>query len=154
MSLDLLLSRLDRVRPYGKQWRASCPSCGGSSRDKLSIAEGDGGRVLLHCFAGCDAAAVVQAAGLSLGDLFPERLRPETPAERSEAQRRFRESAWGGAIDTIAFEVDIVLACAESVDLEVPLSAADRERLGQAIERIHDAQHVLRPKRPMLRSAA
>lgn len=38
----------------------------------LSIKEGNGGRVLLHCFAGCDAPAVVKALGLRMADLFPK----------------------------------------------------------------------------------
>jgi hypothetical protein len=32
------------------------------------------GRILLHCFAGCESEAVLTALGLQFSDLFPERL--------------------------------------------------------------------------------
>jgi hypothetical protein len=38
----------------------------------LSIAEGDDGRVLAHCHAGCPTQAVVEALGMRMSDLFPE----------------------------------------------------------------------------------
>jgi putative DNA primase/helicase len=42
----------------------------------LSVSTGADGRVLLNCFAGCAVEAIVAALGLSMGDLFPERRRP------------------------------------------------------------------------------
>lgn len=36
----------------------------------LSVATGEDGRCLLHCFAGCTIEAVTQALGLGVGDLF------------------------------------------------------------------------------------
>jgi hypothetical protein len=52
------------------------------STASLSIREGDDGRVLLHCHAGCSTVDVVASAGLSMSDLFPpgswERRRPRT----------------------------------------------------------------------------
>ena len=41
-------------------------------RPSLSIAEGDGGRTLLHCFAGCTPEKIVAAMGLTMRDLFPD----------------------------------------------------------------------------------
>jgi hypothetical protein len=40
----------------------------------LSIKEGDDGKILLHCFAGCDVASVVAAVGLEMSDLYPEKI--------------------------------------------------------------------------------
>lgn len=37
----------------------------------LSISDGDGGHVLLHCFAGCNTADVLAAKGLTMADLMP-----------------------------------------------------------------------------------
>jgi len=37
----------------------------------LSVSEGDGGKVILHCFAGCELEAILDAAGLGWSDLFP-----------------------------------------------------------------------------------
>lgn len=152
--LDRLLSRLDGVKAYGPGYRARCPACGGKSQ-KLSVTEADGGRILLHCFAGCPAAAVVEAAGLELADLFAERLAPETPEERRESQRRLREASWGAALDTLVFEATVVLVAARGlVSLDVP-TAEDYQRLKVAVRRVNDAQSVLRgakaPWRPHAR---
>ena len=72
--LDNLLGRLDGVRDLGNgQWLARCPSYKDRS-PSLSIGVGEGGRLLLHCFAACGVEEVVAAAGLELRDLFPDRI--------------------------------------------------------------------------------
>lgn len=69
---DRLLSRLEGVRQTGPgRWIAKCPAHDDRS-PSLSIRELADGQLLLHDFAGCAAADVVQAAGLSLADLFPD----------------------------------------------------------------------------------
>lgn len=74
MIADTLLSQLTKVRPTGNgEWVACCPA----HQDRLpslAIKQCDDGRVLVHCFAGCDVVDVVGAVGLSLGDLMPERI--------------------------------------------------------------------------------
>ncbi len=73
MTVETLLARLDRVRKTGRaQWVARCPSHDDRG-PSLSIAEGTDGRVLVHCFAGCSAMAVLEALDLEFADLFPER---------------------------------------------------------------------------------
>ena len=57
-------------RQQGRNW--ACPAHDDRS-PSLSIAAGDDGRVLVHCHAGCSAEAVVQAIGLEMADLFPDR---------------------------------------------------------------------------------
>jgi hypothetical protein len=42
------------------------------TRTSLSVAEGDDGRALLLCFAGCPTPTVVKALGLEMADLFAE----------------------------------------------------------------------------------
>lgn len=49
---------------------ARCPAHEDRNRS-LSVAEGDEGRVLLHCHAGCETHAIVERLGLTMGDLFP-----------------------------------------------------------------------------------
>lgn len=66
-----MLSRLDGVKETGRaRWVAICPSHE-DGRPSLSIREGDDGRVLLHCFAGCANVDVVHDLGLGFGSLFP-----------------------------------------------------------------------------------
>lgn len=75
-------------RPKGPgQWESTCPVHKGS-RHNLSVKEGDDGTVVLHCHHDdtgktCTAAAIVDAIGLKLADLFPAgsrlKSRPKTP---------------------------------------------------------------------------
>lgn len=70
---DKILSRLDAVRKNGDhKWMARCPAHADNG-PSLSIRELDGGKVLVHCFAGCGGADVMAAIGLALSDLYPER---------------------------------------------------------------------------------
>ena len=48
------------VTKSGAQWLAQCPAHADRT-PSLSIADRDNGRVLLHCFAGCDARDVIAA---------------------------------------------------------------------------------------------
>lgn len=90
MSAQHLLSRLYHVRETrAGQWRAKCPAHDGKSDDSLSIAETLNGTLLLRCFGGCEAEAVVEAIGLKLTDLFP--ARDLTPQERREYARKQSE---------------------------------------------------------------
>ncbi len=73
--MEKVLSRLDAVKSHGRGHLARCPAHD-DHNPSLSIREGDDGRVLVHCFAGCDARDVARAMGLTMGDLF---LDPITP---------------------------------------------------------------------------
>ncbi len=73
MAIDNILNRLDRVKETGRgKYLACCPAHEDRS-PSLSIGEDDG-RVLLHCFAGCDPESVLDAIGLTFSDLYPEPL--------------------------------------------------------------------------------
>lgn len=74
MKAEEILSRLEGVKRNGKtRWVARCPAHEDRS-PSLSIGEAEDGRVLIHCFAGCGAAEVMSALGLSLTDLFDKPL--------------------------------------------------------------------------------
>lgn len=138
-----LESRLEAVQRSGRGLRARCPACGGKSR-KLAVDEADNGSVLLHCFGGCSALAVVQAAGLSLADLFPTRLTPMTDAERREAKRRFKEAGWRAALDMLDVEGAVVQIAQQELSNWQVLSEEDDKRLSVAKKRIAEARAVLR----------
>ena len=74
-AVDVLLSRLDGVRqvkPNG--WMARCPAHNGDGRS-LAVTDKDNGYILIHCFAHeCEVGDILGAVGMSVGDLFPERL--------------------------------------------------------------------------------
>jgi hypothetical protein len=71
VSVGELLDRLDRVKRAGDGWQARCPAHEDRT-PSLSIREGDDGRVLLKCHAGCSVEAIVDALGISISDLFAE----------------------------------------------------------------------------------
>jgi hypothetical protein len=88
-----------RVRPG--RWIARCPAHADRA-PSLTVSEGRDGRALLHCFAGCSLAAILQSAGLTMKHLFAPsppplpallaRLAARRAQQRaSEAARRRRE---------------------------------------------------------------
>src|SRR4051812_28385711 len=82
MAVDTLLSRLDGVKPNGRdKWVSRCPSHEDRA-PSLSIRAMPDGRVLVHCFAGCGAADVIGAVGLDFGDLFEKALGDHMPPVR------------------------------------------------------------------------
>jgi hypothetical protein len=80
-------------------WSAKCPAHNDRS-PSLSIREGDGGRVLLRCFAGCSIDSILAAMNLHTRDLFagpppsPEQLEALRAAQtaREQAARMERQS--------------------------------------------------------------
>jgi hypothetical protein len=70
--IDDLLSRLDKVRQKGPgQYVACCPAHNDSD-PSLSIGQGDDGRILLKCWAGCSALDVITSLGMQWDELFPD----------------------------------------------------------------------------------
>jgi hypothetical protein len=70
---ELVCSRLGDVHPKsGGGYTAKCPAHE-DDHESLSIDEGDDGRALLKCFAGCDIQAIVKGLGLTTKDLFERR---------------------------------------------------------------------------------
>ena len=68
--IEFVLSKLPDAKRSGNGWSARCPAHDDGS-PSLSISEGDDGRILLHCHAGCAVEAIVEALGLRLTDLMP-----------------------------------------------------------------------------------
>ena len=131
-----LLSRLTKVRSKGKNtWTACCPAHN-DTEPSLAIALTGDGRILLKCFAGCEALEIVHATGLELKDLFPHNgLNPYGKMQqlnRDYEQRTKRQN-----------EIDhakIVMALYES-DKEKgkKLTRQDRESIMQAFELLRHA---------------
>ena len=90
--IDNILQRLDKVKKAGNGYQARCPAHDDSG-PSLSLLEGDDGRVLLHCFAGCSTAAVVADIGLTMVDLFPPTGTPRRPPPLPGLSRRELQTA-------------------------------------------------------------
>lgn len=73
-SIEHILSRLHGVKPDGKKsgYFAFCPAHpdGTKQRRQSLHVSIENGKILLHCFAGCQTEDIVQALGLSMKDLF------------------------------------------------------------------------------------
>lgn len=140
--VGVLLSRLERVRKSGRGYTARCPAHEDRSAS-LSIAEGNDGRALVKCFAGCEVLAVVRALGLEVADLFPQRVADATPEGRTAAREAWRQSGWAAALGVLAREASIVVIAARAVADGQPLGSDDHARLLVAVERIEGAREVL-----------
>ena len=68
MTIQEVLSKLQGGKQSGGQWTARCPAHE-DKENSLSIGEKDG-KILLHCFAGCETAAICEALGVHISDLF------------------------------------------------------------------------------------
>ena len=140
MSLDTLLSGLDKVRGTGHgKYVACCPAHDDRS-PSLAIRDCGDGRVLIHCFAGCETEDVLLAVGLTFADLIPERI---------NGQHSFRPQS---------FDSRQVLATLDHESLVVAIVGADFldhrtideptwERLAQAVGRINSARAIATPLR-------
>ncbi len=72
MNIDQLLTRLEKLRRTGDgKWLACCPAHDDKS-PSLAIKLTDDGKVLIHCFSGCEVNDIVSSIGLTLADLMPD----------------------------------------------------------------------------------
>lgn len=132
--IEAVLSRLDRVKKTAPdKWIALCPAHP-DKRPSLSVKEAEDGKVLLHCWAGCGAAEIVTALGLSLADLFPEdRYSVTGSANRREPMRK--PFSHRDALAGLAHEISVARILIERRD---ELDDEDRQRLILAEQRIED----------------
>jgi hypothetical protein len=67
--VEQVLDRLEHVVKSSAGWTARCPAHPDRC-NSLSVAEGDDGKVLVFCHAGCKFREIVGALGLNVRDLF------------------------------------------------------------------------------------
>jgi hypothetical protein len=133
MSLDALLSRLTKVKGRNGSYTACCPAHDDKS-PSLAIREEDG-KVLLHCFGGCEVSAIVGAIGMDLTDLFP----PAEPKYTPQPKVKFFAS---DLLRVVALEAAIVSIAAHDMAKGKALPKADLARLQLAYERINSAMEA------------
>lgn len=66
---ELLLERLTNANKTKNGWSALCPAHD-DRKASLSVSEGEDGRALIKCHAGCDPSDICDAVGLRLADLM------------------------------------------------------------------------------------
>lgn len=130
MKAEALLSRLDKVKPRGSgRWIACCPAHNDRS-PSLSIRELDDGRVLVHCFSGCEVEAVLGAVGLTFDALYPEKL---TGNGKTRERRPFPAT---DILRALLHETLVVAFAGDKIANGELLATVDQERLTAAVERI------------------
>ena len=127
--VENLLSHLSKVRGRNGAWTACCPAHEDKS-PSLAIKEGDDGRVLLHCFGGCDVHSVLGAVGMDMSDLFP--AKQGTPVKKAT----FYAS---DLLRVIHFEALVVQIAAIDMAKGKAISASTKARLMLAYQRIDEA---------------
>lgn len=83
-----VLSRVQGAKPNGRGWMARCPAHDDRT-PSLSIAQGDDGRVLLKCHAGCTHRAIVDALDIEERELFPPTDAAVAPSRPPRPPREF-----------------------------------------------------------------
>ena len=134
MSLETLIDRLDGVKETGHgKYIARCPAHDDRS-PSLAIKDCGDGRILLHCFAGCDVESVLDALGLSFSDIMPERVGEmhtyKPVRQRFDARQVLR---------VLRPEATLVAIAAENIAEGITLSDDDRDRVFSAACRIRAA---------------
>src|SRR5829696_3644809 len=96
-SLENVLSRLKVASRNSNKATAFCPAHDDRNKPSLSVGVGEDGKVLLHCFVGCEFENIVAGMGLEQPDLFeshhgegPPFIPPKTleTVKHSEAKPR------------------------------------------------------------------
>jgi hypothetical protein len=144
--LERLLCRLEGTRQAGKGWTARCPAHADRT-SSLSVAAGDDGRVLVHCFAGCAIGDVLAAVGLELADLFDRPLARMTPEARRELGQAGRMAKRIADLNGAAHELAVVVTAAGMMvaDPAGGLDWSDYERLCAAHDRLAAILPTWRP---------
>jgi hypothetical protein len=131
-----LIQRLAKVRGRNGSWTACCPA----HNDKgpsLAVRELPDGRVLLHCFAGCETESVLAAVGMDMTDLFPpDSKRREYGPGKPGVKPAFYAS---DLMRIIAFEALVVQIVAFDIAAGKRPSEDDQKRMMVAYERIDEA---------------
>ena len=144
-NLQMLLNRLEHVRPAGNSYRARCPVHQGKSRDSLKITPCDDGRILIFCFSQeCPPLEILSVCGLKLTDIMPERLTHHaTPAERKKWRQRATMRDWEKARSDIQHEARVIWVAGKQIIDGKPLNDIDDQRLDEALEQIVQAGRAL-----------
>jgi hypothetical protein len=88
MTAEAFAALVEARRTGAGRWMAHCPAHADRS-PSLSIRDGEDGRVLVHCFAGCANTAILAALGLGRRDLYAG---PPPSTQQAAALRAAREA--------------------------------------------------------------
>jgi hypothetical protein len=133
--IEELLSKLEKVKGRNGSWTACCPAHQDKS-PSLAIRETSDGRVLLHCFGGCEVNSIVGAIGIDLSDLFPPSNDYDPTAPKKPVKPAFYAT---DLLRIISFEALVVSIAASDISKGKNLSETDLARMKLASQRIQEA---------------
>lgn len=135
MSIDNILNNLNKVKSTGNgTWIACCPAHNDKS-PSMTIRLCDDGKILLHCFSGCDIDSILGALGIKLEELFPDApFEPSKPIHRSFPAH--------DVLKAVYFEVQLTALAAANIANGIPMSGKDRARLILAAQRLNEALYL------------
>lgn len=132
--IEVVLGHLDGVSKSGKGYTALCPA----HKDKtpsLSVREGDDGRVLINCFAGCLVQDITAGMGLSMSDLF-------SASERGRRSHRTPGVNVRELKEAAEFERQILFIVSADRTSGKSIAPSDLERAKIALDRIAMARRL------------
>ena len=133
-ALNTVLSRLDKVQRIGNdRYKAICPAHDDRS-PSLAIKD-DGGRLLLHCFGGCETSDVLGAIGLDFADIMPDKAMGSFKKDRKPFYAM-------DILGIIKLEATLAYIYASDMAKGLVLTSNDKERLFLAASRINHAYEV------------
>ncbi|MBC7787412.1 MAG: DNA primase [Methylophilaceae bacterium] len=133
-ALNTVLSRLDKVQRIGNdRYKAICPAHDDRS-PSLAIKD-DGGRLLLHCFAGCETDDVLGAIGLDFADIMPDKAMGNFKKDKKPFYAM-------DILSIIKFEATLTYIYASDMAKGSILTSNDKNRLLLALSRINHAYEV------------
>lgn len=138
MIVENFLSRLEKVKRTGKgSWLACCPAHG-DKNPSMTIAEGDDGRVLVKCFAGCSIDEITGVLGMQISELFPPKaIDHHVPPQAMPFNAR-------DVLASVLHEAAVVVVVAHDMAEGKPLTPEAHKRLLLAAQRLTTAAEVAR----------
>lgn len=127
-----ILSHFDKVRATSKNnsYNCLCPAHDDKNAS-LSIKICDDGRVLMHCFAGCDIQNILSSVGLTLDDIVPQRVDLLKPSGKAYNPFAILKSLKDDAL--------FVYLCATQIEQKKELQQSDKDKLLEVISNLREA---------------
>jgi len=125
------ISGLEKVKNTGDgKWLACCPAHNDKS-PSLAIKLTEDGKILIHCFAGCDVNSIVSSIGLTLADLMPD----NPSYKKGSKLPKFNKYE---LFDRLTYESIILCLAIRQLINNEPLTLDDQKRVLKAEETIND----------------
>lgn len=131
MTINNVLARLEKVKQTSKESYIACCPSHNDKNPSLSLRDLPDGRILIHCFAGCQSNSILHSIGLDMNALFPDSL--------GELKRVKQPFPAADVLKVVGFECLVVASSALKILGGEVFTQTDRERLTMSVGRIQAA---------------